>query len=48
MNPMEQVRIAKATVNIGVGESGERLARAEKLLKIITTQKANTHLLQGH
>jgi large subunit ribosomal protein L5 len=39
MNPMEQVRIAKATVNIGVGESGERLARAEKLLNIITTQK---------
>jgi large subunit ribosomal protein L5 len=39
MNPMEQVRIAKATVNIGVGESGERLARAEKLLKTITNQK---------
>jgi len=39
MNPMEQVRIAKATVNIGVGESGERLARAEKLLETITNQK---------
>jgi len=39
MNQMEQVRIAKATVNIGVGESGERLARAEKLLVNITDQK---------
>jgi large subunit ribosomal protein L5 len=36
---MEKVRIAKATVNIGVGESGERLARAEKLLVNITDQK---------
>jgi large subunit ribosomal protein L5 len=39
MNPMEQVRIAKATVNIGVGEAGERLARAEKLLETISNQK---------
>ncbi|CDG64885.1 MAG: large subunit ribosomal protein [Methanobacterium sp.] len=39
MNPMQQVRIAKATVNIGVGEGGERLARAEKLLESITDQK---------
>jgi len=36
---MQQVRIAKATVNIGVGEGGERLARAEKLLESITDQK---------
>ncbi|MTK63532.1 MAG: 50S ribosomal protein L5 [Methanobacterium sp.] len=39
MNPMDQVKIAKATVNIGVGEGGERLARAEKLLTNITDQK---------
>lgn len=39
MNSMQQVRIAKATVNIGVGEGGERLARAEKLLESITTHK---------
>jgi len=38
MNPMEEVKIAKATVNIGVGESGERLARAEKLIESITGQ----------
>jgi large subunit ribosomal protein L5 len=35
MNPMEQVKINKATVNIGVGEGGEQLARAEKLLNNI-------------
>ena len=39
MNPMERVRIAKATLNIGVGEGGERLARAEKLLETMTGQK---------
>jgi len=33
------VKIAKATVNIGVGESGERLARAEQLIINITDQK---------
>ena len=40
MNPMQQVKIAKATVNIGVGEGGERLARAEKLLQSLTDQKS--------
>lgn len=39
MNPMEEVKIAKATINIGVGESGERLARAEKLLTSMTDQQ---------
>ena len=39
MNPMQEVKIAKATINIGVGEAGEKLARAEKLLTTITDQK---------
>lgn len=39
MNPMEEVKIAKATINIGVGEGGEKLARAEKLLNTLTEQK---------
>ena len=39
MNQMEKVKIAKATVNIGVGESGERLVRAEQLLINILDQK---------
>ena len=35
-NPMEQARIEKVTVNIGVGESGERLGKAEQLLEKFT------------
>ncbi|KZX17766.1 50S ribosomal protein L5 [Methanobrevibacter cuticularis] len=39
MNPMEEVLIAKTTLNIGVGESGERLSRAIKLLSELTGQE---------
>lgn len=39
MNPMRQLRIAKVTVNMGVGEGGERLAKAEALLEQLTGQK---------
>lgn len=39
MNPMEQVKISKVTVNIGVGQGGEELLKAEKLLTNITGQK---------
>lgn len=39
MNPMEEVKISKATLNIGVGEGGERLVRAEKLIESITSQQ---------
>lgn len=37
-NPMREVRIEKVVVNIGVGESGERLLKAEALLKELTGQ----------
>ena len=33
MNPMNEVRIEKATVSIGVGEAGEKLERAITLLE---------------
>lgn len=33
MNPMEEVRIFKVTLNIGVGEGGEKLARPRGSLK---------------
>ena len=39
MNPMDQIKISKATVNIGVGESGEKLTRALTLLENFTEQK---------
>lgn len=38
-NPMRQLKISKVTVNIGVGEGGERLAKAETLLENLTEQK---------
>ena len=38
-NPMRRVEIDKVVVNIGVGESGEKLAKAEKVLTMITGQK---------
>ncbi len=38
-NPMQQAKIEKVTVNIGVGESGERLGKAEQLLEKLTARK---------
>lgn len=39
MNPMRTPSIEKITVHIGVGESGDRLAKAEALLESIVGQK---------
>ena len=36
VNPMSMPRIAKVVVNIGVGEGGDRLTNAEKVLEIVT------------
>ncbi|HEC82733.1 MAG TPA: 50S ribosomal protein L5 [Thermoplasmatales archaeon] len=38
-NPMRQIKIKKVTVNIGVGEGGERLRKAEKVIEMLTNQK---------
>ena len=38
-NPMQLPRIAKVTVNIGVGEGGEKLQKAEKVLAKLTGRK---------
>jgi large subunit ribosomal protein L5 len=35
-NPMRRIRIAKVVINIGVGEPGERLEKAEELLRRLT------------
>jgi large subunit ribosomal protein L5 len=38
-NRWRQLRIVKIVVNIGVGESGERRAKAERVLNMLTKQK---------
>jgi large subunit ribosomal protein L5 len=38
-NPMREPRIEKIVVNIGVGEAGDKLAKAEKVLQMVTKQK---------
>ena len=39
MNDMRKPKIEKVVVNMGVGESGEKLEKAEKLLEQLTRQK---------
>lgn len=38
-NPNTQVKIEKVTLNIGVGQSGDKLEKAKKLLSKITNKK---------
>ncbi len=40
MSDMRQPRVEKVVVNIGVGEAGERLAKAHQVVEMITGQKA--------
>lgn len=39
MNGMQNIRVSKVTVNIGVGQTGEELKKAEEILKKITDSK---------
>ncbi|MBU7026861.1 MAG: 50S ribosomal protein L5 [Theionarchaea archaeon] len=39
MNIMRRPRIEKVVINMGIGESGEKLEKAEKLLQQLTNQK---------
>ena len=38
-NPMRVPRVAKVVVNIGVGEGGDKLQKAEKVMQIVTGAK---------
>ena len=38
-NPMRQPRIEKVVVNIGVGEGGEKLQKAERVIEMVTGAK---------
>lgn len=39
MNPMKEIRVEKVVLNMGVGEGGEKLVKAESVLEKITGQK---------
>jgi len=40
MNAMRAPRVEKVVVNIGVGEAGERLAKAQKVIEMVTGQRS--------
>ena len=40
MNAMREISVDKVVVNIGVGEAGERLVKAQKVLEMVTGQKS--------
>jgi len=41
-NSMREIRVEKVVINIGLGEAGERLERAKKLLEMLTGKKVVT------
>ena len=40
MNKMRELRVRKVVINIGVGEAGEKLVKAQKVLQLLTTHKS--------
>ncbi|HYY48179.1 MAG TPA: 50S ribosomal protein L5 [Thermoplasmata archaeon] len=40
MGGMRDIRIGKVVVNVGVGEAGEKLVKAQKVLELVTKQKS--------
>ena len=38
-NPMREILLEKVVINLGIGESGERLQKAEKMLSNLVSQK---------
>jgi large subunit ribosomal protein L5 len=46
-NPMRRIKLEKVNVNIGVGEGGERLRKAEKVIETITGQKPIQTISKG-
>ncbi len=43
-HPMRKLKIAKVTVNLGVGQAGERLEKAEKVLAALSKRKVKRTL----
>src|SRR5207253_9221889 len=40
MAGMREIRVEKVVVNVGVGEAGEKLVKAQKVLELVTKQKS--------
>jgi large subunit ribosomal protein L5 len=40
MASMRDIRVEKVVVNVGVGEAGEKLVKAQKVLELVTKQKS--------
>src|SRR5205814_10657214 len=40
MASMREIRVEKVVVNVGVGEAGEKLVKAPKVLELVTKQKS--------
>jgi len=40
MTGMRDIRIEKVVVNVGVGEAGEKLVKAQKVIELVTKQKS--------
>jgi large subunit ribosomal protein L5 len=47
MNPMQEIRIEKVVLNIGVGEGGDKLVKAESVLEKISGQKPTRTYAKG-
>ena len=43
-NPMREIFVRKVVLNIGVGDAGEKLLKAEKVLKILTKGRKTIQL----
>ncbi len=39
MGDMREIRVEKVVVNVGVGEAGDKLGKAQKVLQLVTQQK---------
>jgi len=46
-NPMRELKISKVTVNMSIGEAGEKLIKAEALLESLTGQKPKRTLAKS-
>jgi large subunit ribosomal protein L5 len=47
MADMREIRVEKVVVNVGVGEAGDKLVKAQKVLQLVTQQKPTQTLARA-